>query len=225
MKSDRTESLIASLQRDLQPVRPVPRLRTHLGVFLAAVVLLAGFVMALLAPRPDALTLLGQIGPFAAIGGGLAMATLGAALASLASARPGREWVALTASFAASATLAVSAGAAALMLFDAAPATSMPEPAGQDLHCALIAIALAVPPALLLARLAGAAAPQRPGWTGLLAALGATTLGALAVHLTCATPDRWHWLTSHALAPVAGAALLALPLAWLLRHRPFARSV
>jgi hypothetical protein len=46
----------------------------------------------------------------------------------------------------------------------------------------------------------------------------------LAVHLTCAAPGGWHWVTSHALAPVAGAALLAMPLAWLLRRRSFARS-
>lgn len=225
MKPDRTESLITSLQRDLQPVRPVPRLRMHLGVFLAVVVSLAGLVVSLLGPRPDALTLLGQFGPFAAIGGGLVIAALGAVLAALASARPGREWVASTAFFAASATLAVSAGAASLMFLGATPATSTPPPASQDLHCALVAIALAVPPALLLARLARAGAPQRPGWSGLLAALGATALGALAVHLTCAAPGGWHWVTSHALAPVAGAVMLTVPLAWLLRRRSFARSV
>jgi hypothetical protein len=223
MKADRTERLIAALQRDLQPVRPFPRLRVEFVRVLGAGALLACFVVALRGPRPGAFALLDQSGPFAMLAAGLVIAVVGGVLALLASARPGRERIVWTAFFVTCATLAASAGAAMLSLL-ATPAATTSAPLSQDLRCTLLAILLAVPAALLLAGLAGAAAPQRPGWTGLLAALAATAVGGLIVHLTCAAPDPWHWVRSHALAPVASAILLVAPLRWLLRRRTFPRS-
>jgi hypothetical protein len=55
-------------------------------------------------------------------------------------------------------------------------------------------------------------------------ALGATALGGLLVHLTCPSPDPWHWLLAHALAPALGGLALGAAAGWLLTRPGRARG-
>jgi len=54
------------------------------------------------------------------------------------------------------------------------------------------------------------AAPWRPRVAGLGLAIGATSLGALLVHLSCVSPSPWHWMIAHVLVPLSAAVPLGL---------------
>jgi hypothetical protein len=82
---------------------------------------------------------------------------------------------------------------------------------------------LAIPSGVLALVLALRAAPWRPGATGIGVAIGATSLGALLVHLSCPSPSPWHWLIAHALVPMASGVPVGLLVAWVL-HRIGQRS-
>jgi hypothetical protein len=53
---------------------------------------------------------------------------------------------------------------------------------------------------------------------GLGLTIGATSLGALLVHLSCPSPSPWHWWLAHALVPLVVGVLVGSIVAWVLRH-------
>ena len=219
MKTTSTDELISSLARGIRPVRPVARLGWQVaGVSAFAAVLSVALVM-LLGMRRDELGAGAGSAPFLWMSLGLALLGLGGVVAALASSRPGRERLeryAVTIGFLA---LALCASAAGLVLVGGTPSRGDPGWGGvRELPCALFALTLAIPPALIVIRLAASAAPLRPRRTALWAGWGATALGSLAAHLTCRTPGAWHVVLTHAAIPVLGGLLLIAALSALLRR-------
>ena len=210
MKRQPTEEVVNLLVRDLAPTRRIPRLRAQLAALLGGGALVSVLVVAYRGLRPDALALLLSASAFSLVAAGLLAAALGASSAALALARPDRGRLARGGLLCGAGGLALAVGIVALCF-----APSAVERA-QTLHgvlgCGMSGILFAVPLSILAAFLVSAGAPWRLGMTAAVAALGTTAFGALAVHLTCPSLSVWHWVTAHALAPVLGTVLLALPL-------------
>ncbi|TMA33585.1 MAG: DUF1109 domain-containing protein [Deltaproteobacteria bacterium] len=196
-----TEAIVARLARDLAPVRPIAPLHRQAiaiaGAWAASAAVAAGWIglhpLVALARGAISASLL------------VALAVIGAAglVLGLACRVPGRERLALAA--------AIGAGFGAIAL--AAVGFSLPGPIAdtatvvQGEACSERSLVLAIPSALLAASLGLRGAPWRPRIAGIGLAVGAAALGGLLVHASCPSPSPAHWLTSHALLPLAvGAA-------------------
>ena len=218
MTEEQTGRLIAKLADDLTPVRRAPRLRSIASLVLGVWGMVLVYSLMTYGARPDWWVLVTQDATYLAVLLGLAACGIGATLASLASAIPGREVVAQRGIVAAA--LGLSAAAAVGMLSLTASG-SFAGALADDWMCLQGAVELSPLPVA-----AGLFAVSR-GWVGrvgltVLAALaGAAAAGALGVHLTCSLSGARHFLLGHAAAPLVLALVLALPAAALLRR--FAR--
>jgi hypothetical protein len=140
---------------------------------------------------------------------GFAGLTLG-----LACRIPGRERLAL----------AAAGGAAVGVLVVSAIGLVLPGSAidagtfAQGMNCVGQSLFLAIPSGLLALVFALRSAPWRPRVAGLGLTIGATSLGALLVHLSCPSPSPWHWWLAHALVPLVVGVLVGSIVAWVLRH-------
>ena len=76
--------------------------------------------------------------------------------------------------------------------------------------CTCAALALAVIPAVVIARFAACAAPRRPAWTLLCGAVSMLALGTLPGHIGCAMPGALHTIWGHILVPATGALAIYL---------------
>jgi hypothetical protein len=208
-----TESLIRELARDLQAVRPIPRLRVVAAGLVAVWALAAAVHWLFGGPLP----LVGKGSfwgdpAFLAVFVGLGFAAVGALLTAFASAVPGREAVARTSGQLALLGVALALGGGLWAL--AAAANGAPEtPLAQHLSCAGRACALGIVPAVFACAFLARASTRRPVVAAGIAACGAVGLGAIAVHSSCSAGGGVHWLLGHALGPIAAAPLLAFPLA------------
>jgi hypothetical protein len=107
------------------------------------------------------------------------------------------------------AALAISAGGA---LCDR-------EMLAQGRICCERSLLLAIPSALGAAWFVRGGAPLRSRAAAFGAATGAAALGSLIVHASCRSPLPAHWLTAHALLPLAiGALAGALLAGFVARH-------
>lgn len=211
-----TEALALELVDDLEPVRRIPRL--HTVAALAVGVWAAGFAAAwaLGGPAPAA----GALGPLRVLvflGGGLAA---GGGLASaLGSAVPGcGHWVRRGgALLGGGAALSVLAAGLAWVRSAGVSPEALPSPPA--LPCVVRATALALLPGLVALGFAARAYAMRPALTAALGTLGALSLGALAVHASCAASGARHVLLGHALGPLGVALVLAGPAALALSRR------
>jgi len=206
-----TESLLAELARDVEPVRPIPPLRAGalaiLGVWGAGAALYWSFMGT---PGLEGLADPNRRGIAAA----LAVAAAGGLAATLARAVPGRERTERlgAAGLAAGFLLAVFAVGGAWI------ATGASDGGSPSLAFACLgrAALLALAPALLALGWLVRAWDVRPAVGGLVASLMAAALGALVVHTSCAQAEASHMLVGHVVGPVAVAGLLALLVApWL----------
>lgn len=222
MNRDETDELISALVRDAHPVRPVHSLRRDVAAVAALALAIAFALVEQRGLRPPGPPLLHGPTPFALVALGLALAGIGAASATLAFARPGRERTGWSGVAAAVLGLVICVGTASLALLGSGSGGEAVLGGLVEIPCVLVSIALSVPAAVFIAYLAASAAPLRPAKTAILAAWGATALGTLAAHLTCRTPGAWHIVTTHAATPFLGSLLLAAPVLWLLRR--WARS-
>jgi hypothetical protein len=216
MSEDRTDVLIATLARELRPVRPVPRLGIQALGATAIGLAAAALLSALRGLRPDQVGMADGAWLFGALAVGLGVVGAGALAAALASARPGRERIAGIAGIASLGTLLLCAIPALWLL---ASESALPGPGvsgARELPCLVFGLLLGLPVALVVTRLVARAAPLEPRRTALWVALGASALGTLAAHLTCRTPGGWHVVLVHPLAPLVGALLLARPIRRLL---------
>jgi hypothetical protein len=211
-----TEQRIRELARDLEPVRPIPRLRTAGAGILAAwaALVFVDWLAGGWAPRgpsDSAWVTPSYLGALA----GVALVAFGATSAALASAVPGRG-AALRVG------LRVTALGAALALAGWAVGASLgpADHGGEDLRsilgCAAHAFGLGLVPALLACAFAAFAALRRARVTAALALAGGVALGAVAVHASCRSNSALHQLVAHTLAPAAAVILLTAPLAPLL---------
>jgi hypothetical protein len=180
-----SESLAAELVRDLRPVRPIPRVR----VALAGVVAAFGLALATDAvfggwwPRSDPGSYWGDPG-YVAVFCGLVLTAVAALVTALAGAVPGRDALARRSRNAAllGAGVALAGGVLAI----ARAASGAPESSWvQHLSCAGHACALGVVPALLAGAFLARASTRRPFAAACVAALGAVSLGAFAIHAAC----------------------------------------
>jgi hypothetical protein len=214
-----TERLARELVRDLEPVRPLPRLRWVLAAVIGTWLAVAAGALLLGAWSP----LTGPGSPwrdagFVAFFTGLLTTALGALAVGIASGVPGRGDLARLGRTAAQggAVLALCAGLAHLVL--AAAHASQGELA-QHLSCAGRACALGIVPAGFACAFLARAFPGRPLFAVVAATSGAVVLGAATVHAGCGLVTGTHWLLGHSLVPAAGAILLSLPLAgWVGRR-------
>jgi hypothetical protein len=213
------EDRICQLARELEPVRPIPRLRAALatalglwGAGLAGERLLGG---PSLRPGSDAAwfepAFLAQLG-------GLVLAALGFTLAALASAVPGREG-ALRRGLGAGAIGMLAALVGGLWGLPGSPGVSAGEGFAGLAGCGLRALGLGSASTLLGCIFIARAWVRRPAFAAWLALAGGSTLGAVAVHVTCPSNSALHQLLGHALAPLVAAAALALPFSLPLRSR------
>ncbi len=209
-----TDELIAELSHELAPVQSIPR--PGVAGFAVGVLWLAAVWIEHMLGGPPAD--LGHVrflgGPF--VWAPVALAALAAAglLAAFVSAIPGRVLVGRRAALGLLATTAAAAGVGVWAVLASGPASATASLPG-DLQCVKRALRLAALPALAAVAYLYYGAPSRPRLSAGAALIGTIALGAIVVHLSCAEQNPWHLLRAHALAPVFGAALLALPVGWL----------
>ncbi len=200
-----TEQLVGGLIQNLEPVRPIPRLRAAGAGALALGAISSAVVISLRGIRPDLVA--GTVGPSVAlIAIGLTVVALGGIAACVGAAVPGRERVARVGIGTLFAGLAVAAGAAGWGL------VSMGAGAweGLGLGCLTIAFFAGLLPGVGLLAFLVRAFPNRPAAALATAAGGAVGLGSISVHASCAVTGGLHVLIGHALAPLLGGAVLAL---------------
>ena len=217
MNESTTEALVRRLSRNLEPVRPIPRLwvvatlAVALGVFaFTADLLLGGQGFRPLGDpawaRPSYWVILIGLGA-TAIGG-----LVGAAASSV----PGRT-LALRAGVAATVSgLALAIGAALVGLRGASAPVSADEILA-CLWCMGRAAEIGLLSLLAAAGFVAYAAALRLGASAALAVVGSVALGAAFVHVTCPNDDPLHHLVSHALTPVIAAGMITVPLAIVLK--------
>ncbi len=207
-----TEALVARLAGDLEPVRAVPPLHRQMLAVTANWAGSAAVVAGWLGLQPLAVLARGGISTtFAWV---LALVGFAGLTLGLACRIPGRERLALSAAGAiALGVLVVSAVGLALPGFVADAGTL-----GEGLNCVGQSLLLAIPSGLLGMVFALRGAPWRPRVAGLGLTIGAASLGALLVHLSCPSPSPWHWWLAHALVPLAVGVLVGLLVAWIFHH-------
>jgi hypothetical protein len=214
-----SEALLRELAADLQPVRPIPRLRS----VVAAIALLAFACAAALlwrkGLRPDLVPVVSGDALYDSVAIGMAVIGGGALVAGIAACVPGRErtqsravrWAALGAALA---FVVVPIGVAAtqrhvLRLPDAA-----------DFACVATGLVASVLAAAASLVFGWRTAPRSLALAAALAAAGAGAVGAIAVHAVCPSPEASHWLWGHACVPVV-AGLLAFGTGSALRRLRF----
>lgn len=205
-----TDQLVTQLADALVPVRPVIALRSQ-GLAIATIwMVLAAVTAGWLGLHPvDAvarggvsMTLLSSLGLIGVSG----------QLLGLACRLPGREGLARAGA------VGVVAGVLVVIAvgFALLGAIAHGELLAESWGCFARSLWLGIPSALLALRFSARGAPCRSGISGVGLALGAASLGALLVHLSCPSPSALHWLIAHALLPLGAGAVIGLLVAWAL---------
>ena len=207
-----TEELVARLAQGLEPVRPVAPLHRQVLGIAAIWAVSAAVVAAWLGIYPLDVVERGTVS--ATIAALLALVGFAGLTLGLACRIPGRERLAL----AAAGGVAVGVGIVFAIGLALPGSIAQAGPLAQWMDCAGRSLAFAVPSGVLAVVVALRGAPWRPGAAGLGLSLGAVSLGAFLVHLSCPSPSPWHWLMGHALVPLAAGVGIGLLVAWILRR-------
>ena len=198
-----TDRVLEDLVRGLEPVRPIPRLRT-----VAAAALLLGAAASLLflweAGLRSDLASAALRPSLVGVALGLAIVAVGGVANALGAAVPGREGVARFGLGSLLAGLGLAAGSAGGGLIFAGVAAWE----GMGLSCLVSAVLIGLLPSVPLMAFLARALPRRPAGALSAAAGGAVALGALAVHTHCPASGGTHILIGHALAPLLGGLFL-----------------
>ncbi|MDJ0785637.1 MAG: NrsF family protein [Myxococcota bacterium] len=209
--------LIGDLADDLEPVTPIPRLRTVVGGLLLLWAAVAGLGIAMRGLRPDFLEMLLHVRGTALIFTGLGVAGLGGLLASLALGVPGREGAVRSGFVVAGIGMALAAGVGTL-LFLQNPVFDSPVPLRADLDCLIVSLSVALLPALGISVFGARTVPHRPLVLVLAAAAAMAAMGGATAQATCPADDPRHLMLGHVLAPAVGALVLTFPLLFALRR-------
>jgi hypothetical protein len=148
---------------------------------------------------------------------GLTVAAVGAVVAALASAAPGREPLVRAGQIGAGAAVVWLIGCGLWAVAGGGSESTASLFAGSA-SCLVHALVLAIPAALAASFYLSRGAPQHRLIASGVAAAGAAGLGAVAVHATCSVAGGFHLLLGHCLTPVIAGLLFALPLAGLIRR-------
>jgi hypothetical protein len=195
----KTDELIATLAKDVAPVRPLPSPAVRARGWSAIAVLFVIAGLMLFGTRPNLGALAGQAGFIWTTA--LATATIGlSVLASLILSVPGAE---RSPELRATAMLAVGLWAATLT-WSALGSGPALEPDHHWPACFARIMSIGLVPAVMLVTMIRQAAPLKPRWTFGLAFAGAVAVGALAIQFICPLDAAVHALRGH-LAPVLAA--------------------
>ncbi len=221
MSPDRTQRLIGELARDLAPVQRVPRLRVSVAMvvgIVAATALIAFWMQGLRPNLADAL----RFDPlFGGVFVGLVLTGVGAALAAVAAATPGRQRVVRAG---AATGLVGGLGALALCLVGVAGAGfDAGSPLSSDRMCLGQVFRLAILPSVALAVVLARGWTSSPLAAAALALVAGVALGAMVTHLLCVFGGARHLLLGHLSGLLLFTGLGVVPLATLLRHLARAR--
>jgi hypothetical protein len=217
LSGDASEALIRELARDLDPVRPIPRIRTVVTGVIALWLAAAAIGLTALGLRPDLGDALFGVRGVAAVFAGLGLAGLGGVVAALAMGVPGRELLARAALALAILGLLIATGVGTL-LFAANPAAEVGLTWTSDLACLAVAVLVGLLPAVGVVWFAGRTLLFRPVMAVLAVAAATAALGAITAEGSCTHSEMRHLLVAHALAPAFGVLLLTLPLLVALRR-------
>jgi hypothetical protein len=198
---DPTERLISSLGDALEPVRPLPRLRTVFALVLIVSTALVGLV-ALTGAGRIATRAFSESGLYVACWVALIVAGCAGTISALAAGIPGRERLGEIAM--GLAVLGLVAGAATCGL--AIGMQPLSSPPGLDAECFTSGTILAVFPAGVILGFLLRGLIASPLRAALIALLAAGALGGMIVHLHCGFVGPQHLLLGH----------LSVPLVWAL---------
>jgi hypothetical protein len=216
MSRDPTGHLIDRLATDLAPVRPITALPVSLAQVLGAAAAFAAVVLVVYEPKAALWASFVGDPIYASVLAGLALAVVAACLAALASVIPGRETVQRAAVAATGVGLVVAVGVAALHTPWAQ--VSLGEELGTRFMCILRGAGFAIVPGLAVLYAATRGWSGSPARTAFLGLLGAGSLGALLVHLTCPASEPFHVLCTHSATPLLIALSLTLAVAPTVRR-------
>ncbi len=214
--TDAADRLISGLVDDLQPIRPLPRLRSAFAIVLAVWTAVLGIVMWTQETALGARSLLGDpiyLASFA----GLFVAALGGTLSALAAGQPGRERAETSGLIVALIGL-VAAAAACLVGMGGVDFTANASPGGADAMCFQKGIFLSVLPAGVILSFLVRGWASHPFRAALVAVAAAGALGGAIVHLGCDVLGPRHLLMGHLSVPVVLGLLGLYPVGALLRR-------
>jgi uncharacterized membrane protein len=211
-----TERLINRLGEDLEPVRPLPRLRSAFAIVLAVWATFLGLVVLGTDAAIATGSLMGnQI--YLASFVGLVVAALGGTASALAGGIPGREKVETVGMMLAA--VGLFAGAIACLVGIQSLGTDAPNsPPGLDAMCFKEGALLSLLPAGVILSFLVRGWTARPVRAALIALLGAGALGAVTVHLNCGFLGPKHVILGHMSVPIVLIALGVYPVGFVLRR-------
>jgi MFS family permease len=202
--------VVARLVDGLEPVRPIRPLRLQIASIALVWTATGAIAASVLDFHPfDAAHSSGVSSSFVAV---LAVVGFSGLVMGLAGRIPGRERVMAAAGIAIALGLAITALLGGWLPGSLADAGSL----AQCLDCSGRSILLAIPSGVV----AVSTALRSVGWhaarTGFGLAIGSASLGALLVHMSCASESPWHWLIAHAALPLTIGSAFGVLVAWIL---------
>lgn len=216
--TDSTDRLLEGLVEDLQPVRPIPRLRSAFAVILAVWAALLGVVLG--SSHSDAgQRALGTLStePIYLVSFlGLALAALGGAVSALAAGVPGRARLELAGLTAAGVGL-MAAAVACLVGLQATGFESLANDPHSHAMCFRRGVYLSLLPAGVILSFLVRGWMIHPLRAAGVALLASGALGVSIVQLGCGWLEPRHLLMGHLSVPIALAALGFYPLGLILR--------
>jgi hypothetical protein len=198
-----TDQVLGDLVQGLEPVRPIPRLRTVVASALALGAVASLLLLWVSGLRAD-LAAAALRPSLAGVAVGLTIVALGGIATSLGGSVPGREGVARFGLRALVAGLGLAAAAAGWGLIS----TGVAAWEGMGLSCLATAVLVGLLPSVPLVAFLARALPRQPAAGLAAAAAGAVALGGLSVHASCPATGGMHVLVGHALAPLLGGLFL-----------------
>jgi hypothetical protein len=201
---------------NLEPVRPLPRLRLAFAIILALWAILLGLVMWTYEGELGIHSLFTNriyLGSFA----GLGVAAFGATISALAAGVPGRERLEVGGMLLSLIGL-LSAALVCLFGMNELGLSAAPSPKGMDAMCFRISALLSLLPAGVILSFLVRGWAAHPVRAALVALLGSGALGTLIVHTSCGFLGPRHMLMSHLSVPIVLVLLGIYPLALVLRR-------
>lgn len=215
--SDSTDRLIVMLEKDLEPVRPLPRLRSAFAIVLAVWATFVGLMAFNSQGVGAAASLLGDT-IYAASFVGLLIAALGGTISALAAGIPGRERIELVGTGVAAVGLFAAAIACLVGVRAAGGLGAQASPPGVDAMCFQEAALFSLLPAGVILSFLVRGWTARPIRAAFIALFGAGALGAGIVHMSCDFLAPQHLLMGHLSVPLVLGLVGLYPLAIVLRR-------